>query len=119
MSRRDLEEYWEKRERFTSNPSIEAAYDPDKMKEFLEYKERVEAELGAKDARALRAVRISGQISRGEAGYIVEELYPDVRLRPENAALMLSMTSQHKICMRLYDMFVETAFDAAAALAPL
>ena len=119
MSRQDLEEYWDKRERFTSNPSIEAAYNPEKMKEFLAYKEKVERELETKDPRAMRAVRIGGQIARGEAAYIVNELYPDPRLRPENAAFLISITSHRKVCMRIYDAFVEAALNAATALVPL
>lgn len=119
MSKQDLEEYWDKREAYTSNPSIEAAYDRAKFAEFIAYKEKIEAELAAKDPRARRAVYFAARFAQGESKHIAEELYPDEKLRPAGATLQIAVKCERKMCMRLYDMFVEAAVDAASEIAPL
>jgi hypothetical protein len=119
MSRKDLQDYWEARDgyiRQIGKSVLTIIHDAVALRAFMEFKEKIETELGKKDARALRCLRWTAHIVATEGIAISEEIYPD-RERDMTDSL-LCMSGHQELAFAVYDAVVKMSLDAVLRLVP-
>jgi hypothetical protein len=119
MSRKDLQDYWEARDgyiRQTGKSILAIIHDAAALRAFMEFKEKIESELGKKDDRALRCMRWTAHIVAAEGIAIAEEIYPD---RERDVTDSLLCTEGHQeLSFALYDAVAKMTLDSVLRLAP-
>lgn len=122
MSTKELEAYWEAREALAKelpqDPALLMA-NPAAMLKFYEHKSLLDAQLGKKDARALRAVILAAHVIVGESAEILSEMFPNPEGAPKDARRRIVTHCQKKLCFDLYEVLSQLVLSTTECLVPL